>query len=112
MMLPRPLTAMVLPARSAGSLIPLSGVTYSAFGGLSGVNYALFGYAWLTGRMRPHEQIGTDSQTAIILFAWLALCMTGAMGPVANTAHLAGLLVGLAVAWAAAKLPRIRFRSR
>ena len=82
------------------------GVRYAAFGGLSGVNYALFGYAWLAGKRRPHEHIGVDPQTALILFAWLVLCMTGMLGPIANAAHVAGLLVGIAVAQLNPRLPR------
>ena len=88
-------------------LSPLNdGFRYAAFGGLSGVVYGLFGYAWLTGRRRPHEQIGVDPQTALILFAWLILCMTGLLGSIANAAHVAGLLSGLALAWLNPRLPR------
>lgn len=84
------------------------GSRYAAFGGLSGLNYALFGYVWLSGRLRPRDEIGADPQTSMILFAWLVLCMTGMVGPVANTAHLAGLAVGLAIAWLNPRLPRRR----
>ena len=87
-------------------LSPFNQFRYAAFGGLSGVNYALFGYAWLAGRRRPHEQIGVDPQTALILFGWLIFCMTGLLGPIANAAHVSGLLLGLAVAWLNPRLPR------
>jgi GlpG protein len=35
-----------------------------------------------------------NSITMVLL--WLALCMTGWMGPIANAAHVVGLLVGVA----------------
>ena len=81
---------------------------YSAFGGFSGVNYALFGYALLLSRLRPSEGIGVDKQTSIILLGWLVLCMTGFVGPIANAAHIAGFLVGLAVAGGEVQIRRLR----
>ena len=36
----------------------------------------------------------------MIMIAWLFLCMTGLVGPVANTAHVVGLVVGAAIAYA------------
>jgi GlpG protein len=69
------------------------------FGGMSGVVYALFGYVWIKGRYQPHLGIGINSQTAGIMIAWLVLCMTGLVGPIANAAHVAGLIVGAAVAY-------------
>jgi GlpG protein len=31
-----------------------------------------------------------------IMLLWLVLCMSGALGPVANAAHFVGLIVGVA----------------
>ena len=36
--------------------------------------------------------------TIFIMVAWLVFCMTGAVGGVANTAHLVGLITGMAAA--------------
>jgi GlpG protein len=47
------------------------------FGGMSGVNYALFGFAWMTGRLRPHLGIGVAQQTVTVMMVWLFICMTG-----------------------------------
>jgi GlpG protein len=69
------------------------------FGGMSAVNYALFGYIWIKGRFEPQLGLSVGEQTSIILIAWLFLCMTGWMGPVANAAHVAGLIVGAAIAF-------------
>lgn len=67
------------------------------FGGLSGVVYGLIGYLWLYGRINPRA--GYQLRPAIVNFmlAWLVLGFTGLVGPVANAAHLAGLLAGAAV---------------
>lgn len=74
------------------------------FVGLSGVNYALFGYAWMRGRVAPQERIGASQQTVGMMVTWLLLCMTGWIGPIANAAHVIGLLVGVTIGlW-----PRIR----
>ena len=70
-----------------------------SFGGMSGVVYGLFGYVWIKGRYQPYLGIGIGQQSAMIMIAWLLLCMTGLVGPVANTAHVVGLLVGAAIAY-------------
>lgn len=77
---------------------------FLGFGGMSGVNYALFGFAWMRGRLAPHERIGVEPYTVGIMLAWLVLCFVGFVGNVANWAHLAGLATG--VAWA--RLPSRR----
>lgn len=69
------------------------------FGGMSGVLYAVFGYAWAKGRLDPLDQISVNDNTSTLLIGWLVLCMTGLMGPIANGAHVGGLVFGLA--WAA-----------
>lgn len=74
-----------LPAALRGS--PL-------FGGMSGVVYGLFGYAWLKSIFDPKPQLYLSQVTVIILVGWLFLCMTPAIGNVANVAHLVGLAVG------------------
>ncbi len=71
------------------------------FGGLSGVVYALMGYAWLRGERDP--QSGIFLQRGLILFSliWLVAGWFNVFGmSIANGAHLAGLVVGLAMAFA------------
>jgi GlpG protein len=72
------------------------------FGGMSGVLYAIFGYVWIRGRSDPSLGFRMSSQTVAIMLGWLVLCMTGALGPIANAAHLAGLVVG--AVWASIPL--------
>jgi GlpG protein len=67
------------------------------FGGMSGVVYALLGYVWAQGRFNPAFGIALHQSTVIMMLVWYVLCWTGLLGPIANWAHTAGLIVG--VAW-------------
>ncbi|GGB41627.1 rhomboid family intramembrane serine protease GlpG [Oceanisphaera marina] len=69
------------------------------FGGLSGVVYALLAYVWLSGRLNPAGGIGLPDGMAVFMVVWLILGFAGALGPVANLAHLGGGLIGLLQAW-------------
>jgi GlpG protein len=71
-----------------------------ASGGMSGVVYGLFGYVWMKGRFERQLGMGVSRETVFIMLAWLVLCMTGLIGPIANAAHVAGLLVGVVVGYA------------
>jgi GlpG protein len=80
------------------------------FGGMSGVVYGLFGYVWIKGRVEPHLGMGVSQQTVIIMLAWLVICMVPGVLPVnvANTAHVVGLLAGVASAYAPYAVRRAR----
>lgn len=65
------------------------------FGGMSGVVYGLAGYVWMLGKYHPASGVGLNPQSLTILLVWLVVCYTGIVGPVANTAHLVGLIVGV-----------------
>lgn len=67
------------------------------FVGMSGVVYALFGYIWGMSRYSNTVRYGVPPQTSRVMFIWLLLCIFIIPG-VANTAHVVGLLVG--IAWA------------
>jgi len=68
---------------------------YPAFGGMSGVVYGLFGYIWMKGRNEPEQGMILHPSTINIMLFWLVLCMTGVMGPIANAAHVVGLVAGV-----------------
>lgn len=68
--------------------------TVQLFGGMSGVLYALFGYAYMKGRIDPLDGISVPDSTAMQLVGWLFLCMTGLLGPIANGAHVGGMVFG------------------
>lgn len=72
------------------------------FGGMSGVVYGLFGYIWAQGEHVPASRLSADGGTVNMMLAWLVVCMTGAVGPVANAAHVMGLVVGWLIGWAPA----------
>ncbi|WP_159567025.1 rhomboid family intramembrane serine protease GlpG [Budvicia diplopodorum] len=72
----------------------------SLFGGLSGVVYALMGYCWLSGERAPERGVYMQRSLMIFALAWLAVGYFDMFGvSVANAAHIAGLVVGLALAW-------------
>jgi membrane associated rhomboid family serine protease len=66
----------------------------TSFGGMSGVNYGLFGFLFLHGRFHPSPYFQLQKQTIGLMLVWLVICFTGAVGPVANWAHLFGFLSG------------------
>lgn len=67
------------------------------FGGMSGVVFGLIGYVWMKGRTQPELGIAMPQQTLVFCIAWLILCMTGALGPIANAAHLVGFVIGVVI---------------
>jgi GlpG protein len=73
----------------------LKSPTPGAFGGMSGVVYALFGYVWMKGRFEPEQGMILHPQSVRLMLLWLVVCMTGIVGPVANVAHVVGLIMGM-----------------
>ena len=67
------------------------------FGGMSGVVYAFFGYAWMKGKYDPGDGIGVPPSTVIIMVGWFVLCFTPILPGIANAAHAIGL--GAGTAW-------------
>jgi GlpG protein len=70
------------------------------FGGMSGVVFALLGYAWLWDKLAMKPRIGLPPALMGFMLFWLVLGFTGVLegvgfGAIANTAHLVGLLAGL-----------------
>jgi GlpG protein len=86
--------------------------TGSRFGGMSGIVYALFGYVWMKGKYEPWDGIAIPQQTVTIMLLWLVICYTGYVGPIANTAHLVGLAVGMLFGAAPQLIARTRRRMR
>lgn len=71
----------------------------SLFGGMSGVVYALLGFSWVAGWLRPEWNVDIPRSIVVLMVAWLLVCMSGLIevlgfGAIANGAHLGGLLVG------------------
>lgn len=80
--------------------------------GMSGVVYGLFGYIWMKDRFQPGEGLALAPSTVSLMLVWLVLCMTGAIGPVGNTAHVVGLLAGMAFGIAPSLFRRARGSAR
>ena len=91
------LAVLVLASAVASNLAQFAWSQYhhSLFGGMSGVVYALLGYVWMTSRHEPTGGMYLRQNTVVIMLLWLAFCMTGMVGPVANVAHAVGLAVGV-----------------
>jgi len=64
------------------------------FGGMSGVLYGLFGYMWMKSRFEPELGLEMPRETVLIMLVWLLVCLWGFLGPIANIAHISGLLLG------------------
>ena len=80
---------------------PMSGGPW--FCGLSGVVFGLLGYLWMKTVYQPEAGLWVSSGTVLFLLMFMALGFTGVLtplvGPLANLAHLGGLLAGMAVGY-------------
>lgn len=68
------------------------------FGGMSGVVFGLFGYAWVRSQIDPAAGFFIPPMTVFLVLGWLVLCLTPAIPNIANTAHVVGLLAGMVAA--------------
>lgn len=75
------------------------------FGGMSGVVYGLFGYAWVRGRQQPNSGLYLPSNVAIVMIGWFVLCAANVIGGVANWAHGGGLVMGALLAYLPSVFP-------
>ena len=71
-----------------------------AFGGMSGVIYALLGYIWIRHLLAPHPLLALPKELIGFMLFWLLFCMTGILDfllrvGIANAAHFSGLIVGM-----------------
>lgn len=80
------------------------------FGGMSGVDFALFGYLVAKTLYAPEPGLRLPQDTIASMLIWLVICMTGMLGNIANTAHVAGLAIGFAIGLAPKLLKMLRDR--
>lgn len=78
------------------------------FGGFSGVLYGLLGLIWAIGKLSPSYPLRLDPKFTYFIIGWFLLCWSGLLSKVdihiANTAHTAGLISGLALAYLIVKI--------
>ena len=83
-------------------------VTGPLFGGLSGVLYGLLGLIWAMGKLSPSYPLRLDPKFTYFVIGWFVLCWSGLLSMagihIANTAHTAGLVSGLAIAYIVTKM--------
>ena len=82
------------------------------FAGMSGVCYALFGYLALKMWIAPEASLAIPSSMVYLMLIWLIACMTGWLGSIANTAHVAGLMAGMILATAGWSMEKWNQRRR
>lgn len=88
-------------ASNIGQLL-VSGVN---FGGLSGVVYALVGFVWWLGWLRPEWNISLPKPMVMFLLIWLVIGYADVLWvSMANTAHTLGLVSGCLLAFLYSKI--------
>jgi GlpG protein len=88
---------LVLAVGATAHLAEFAIAGHYRMGGMSGVNYGLFGYLWVRGKLDPTSGLGVSSQTVLWMGLWFLACFTGIVGPVANMAHAGGLAAGVSL---------------
>ncbi len=83
----------------------------SRFGGMSGVDFGLFGYCLAWAWIFPHSILKVEKPLAIMMFISLALGFVNfsdllGMGATANVAHASGLIFGLLLGLAMALIAK------
>lgn len=68
------------------------------FGGMSGVLYGMLGLIWVHKKINASFEYPLPKFDIGMMIGWFFLCLTGLLGPIANTAHGAGLVVGILAA--------------
>ncbi|MBU9842461.1 rhomboid family intramembrane serine protease GlpG [Rahnella aceris] len=81
-------------------------VNGSWFGGLSGVVYALMGYAWLTGQLKPESRLYVPGGLLVISLIFMFIGYATGGAAVSNAAHAFGLGLGLIMAFVDTRTPR------
>lgn len=91
---------LVLASGVASNLIQYGyGGGSPLFGGFSGIVYALLGFIWVYQWRKPAESFQLPRGVIAFMMIWLLLGVVGVfdqlLGPMANAAHIGGLLAGV-----------------
>ena len=107
------LLALVLAIGIGSNLAQYLWARSPYFGGMSGVNYGLFGFLWMKGKFGRDQGWQLHPQTVQLMLMWMVLCFTPLLGPIANGAHVGGLVIGALLGIASARLvPWLERQSR
>jgi GlpG protein len=99
-------------ASNVGQAVEMSALgSTGAFGGMSGVDYGVFGYVLVKAKFDARERYSLSPATTFIAILWFVLCIARDHPPfhgwigdtiprVANTAHAVGFFLGMAIAYA------------
>lgn len=108
------LAIMVLVLAVASNVVQYWWTNSPMFGGISGVVFGLFGYLWMMTQFRPAAGMVMSRETIVMTLIFYVVCVLSGMEimadslgrvlpSIANAAHTAGLLVGMAWGFLAAK---------
>jgi hypothetical protein len=86
------------------------GMTSLFLSGVDKVHQGMLGYVWMQGKFNPASNLRLQSQTVRLMIIWFFVCLTGLIGPIANTAHAVGAVMGIAWGYITARLTKIRQR--
>ncbi len=74
------------------------------FGGMSGVDYGLFGFLWIRGKCDRAAGWELNKNMVTQLLVWFVACLIGFIPHVANTVHAIGLAAGMSWGYLSAKM--------
>jgi len=69
------------------------------FGGISGVNFALFGFVFIFHLLKPNDPFFISSEFSIAVFLFLILSATDWLGDYSFYSHLSGLIIGVGLGY-------------
>jgi GlpG protein len=99
---------LVLLITGIASNILQATLVNNQFAGLSGVTYGLAGYVWLSTKLMPKQGLMLSDGVFVFLMLWMLLGFADVLPiPMANWAHLGGLITGLIMA----SVQRLSFKS-
>lgn len=96
--------AIFVLVSAIGSNLAQNFVSGPNFGGMSGVVYGLLGYCWMRGKHDPDSQLALHPDVVAMMLIWFVVCFTRLVGPIANTAHAAGLIIGVVWGYLSARV--------
>jgi GlpG protein len=104
------LAVIVLTAAVVSNLIQYLLTHDPRFGGMSGVDMALFGFIWMKGLYEPEMGLSLSRQTVLVILAYIAYAYLF-RSDFPYSSHLTGLVVGMLFAlapltWASLRGPR------